>query len=122
MIGRDRRGQYLELMLSPGYSSLIVYSYQRVDSGAAAPHSKTSRRFVAAREITRQRLGVRCCRTAFRLRMRNDQQCLCPGQHTLQRAAEILRVQRGEALVEHDQLRALEQGAGDVEPALLAMR
>src|SRR6185436_5671024 len=55
-------------------------------------------------------------------RVRDDQQRPGAREDASERPAEALGIERGEALVEDDQLGSLEQGAGDVEPALLAVR
>src|SRR4051812_48882135 len=55
-------------------------------------------------------------------RMRDHHQRPRPPEHAIQGLPQALGIEGGEALVEHDELGALEQGAGDVEAALLAVR
>src|SRR5436853_900382 len=55
-------------------------------------------------------------------RMRNHHQRPRPPEHAIQGLPQALGIEGGEALVEHHELGALEQGAGDVEAALLAVR
>src|SRR5262249_18737618 len=51
-----------------------------------------------------------------------DEQSLSPCKNTVQSAAKIFRIERGETFIQHYQIRFLKQCAGYKEPALLAVR
>src|SRR6185436_14206370 len=54
--------------------------------------------------------------------MRDDDQCGSAAEDAVEGLPQALGIERREALVEDDQLRPLQQGTGDEEAALLAVR
>ena len=54
--------------------------------------------------------------------MGDDEQRRGPVEDAAQRPAEVLGIERGEALVEDDEVSALQQRPGDVQTALLTVR
>jgi hypothetical protein len=79
-------------------------------------------------EILLWRCLLRVCARSFstqhasELWMGDDQQTRNPLQHAMQAATQILGVKCCEAFIQDNQLGALEQRAGDVEPTPFAMR
>ena len=77
--------------------------------------------FVPARHlhvVSGERAEIICNRSA----VRDHQQRSRAFDDALHRALQILRIERGEAFIQHHQLGVLQQRARDVEPAAFAMR